>query len=43
LKKELASCQQAAGTRAPLDFAMVFVKSLAELQNQFAALARRLC
>jgi hypothetical protein len=42
LERELAGCQPAKAPRAPLDFAIVFVKSQAELQNQFAALTRRL-
>jgi hypothetical protein len=42
LEQDLSSCQPARGTREPVDFAMVFVKSQKDLQKQFAALMNRL-
>lgn len=42
LKPALASCEIAKDGRGPLDFAMLFVKSQAELKNQFARVSRQL-
>ncbi len=40
LKTSLANCSPA--TNAPLDFAMIFVKTAAELKKQFSSFARQL-
>jgi hypothetical protein len=42
LKGALASCQSVKDGKAPLDFAMVFVKSQAELKKEFPRFARLL-
>jgi hypothetical protein len=42
LKGELALCNTVKDEKTPLDFAMIFVKSQAELKQQFLALASRL-
>ena len=42
LKDALATCQIAKGGNVPLDFVMVFVKTQAELKQQFSRLARQL-
>lgn len=42
LKESLASCRVAKDGQGPLDFAMVFVKSSAELKKKFADLAQQL-
>jgi hypothetical protein len=42
LKPALSSCQIANDGRGPLDFAMTFVKSQAELKKQFARMAKQL-
>jgi hypothetical protein len=42
LKPSLQSCRIAAGGRGPLDFAIIFVKSQAEMKKQFADIAKRL-
>jgi hypothetical protein len=42
LRVALADCTEAAEGRGPLNFAMVFGKTQAELQKQFARVARQL-
>ncbi len=42
LKSALASCEALINGRRPLDFAMIFVKSQAEMEKQFFLFARRL-
>ena len=42
LKEALATCQIAKHDRAPLDFAMIFVKSAAGLKKEFSQVAKRL-
>ena len=42
LKDALATCQIVKDGRAPLDFAMIFVKSTSELKKQFAQVAKKL-
>ena len=42
LRPALASCEIAKDGRGPLDFAILFVKSRAELKNQFARVSRQL-
>ena len=42
LKDALAGCKLSKDGRGPLDFAMVFVKTQAELKAQFSKLARQL-
>jgi hypothetical protein len=42
LKQALGGCEIAKDGRGPLDFAMLFVKSQAELKNQFARVSRQL-
>jgi len=42
LKEALASCPVAKDGRGPVDFAMIFVKSSAELKKKFADLAQQL-
>ena len=42
LKAALATCRLLKDGRSPLDFAMVFVKSSADLQKNFGKVARRL-
>ena len=42
LKSDLALCEIANDEKAKLDFAMIFVKSQAEMKQQFAAFASRL-
>jgi len=42
LKAALADCQIAKDGREPLDFAMIFVKSAADLEKKFSAVAKRL-
>jgi hypothetical protein len=42
LREALAKCDLASNGRQPLDFAMIFVKSQAELQKHFARHARML-
>lgn len=42
LKAALASCRMVKDSRGPLDFAMIFVKSAAELTRNFAHIAHRL-
>jgi hypothetical protein len=42
LRAALASCNSAPNLKAPLDFAMVFTKSRADLQQQFVRLAKAL-
>lgn len=42
LKSALASCQLVKDGRGPLDFAMVFVKSRADLKKEFARFAKLL-
>jgi hypothetical protein len=42
LKQALADCVMANGGRGPLDFAMIFVKSQAELNKQFPRVAKQL-
>jgi hypothetical protein len=42
LKPALAGCEIAKDGRGPLDFAMLFVKSQAELKTQFARVSRQL-
>jgi hypothetical protein len=42
LKDALAACKIAKDGKGPLDFAMIFVKTQAELKQQFPKLARQL-
>lgn len=42
LKPALAGCEMAKDGRGPLDFAMMFVKSQAELKKQFAHVSKQL-
>lgn len=42
LRPALAGCEIAKDGRGPLDFAMLFVKSQAELKTQFARVSRQL-
>jgi hypothetical protein len=42
LKKALADCEMAKDGQAALDFAMIFVRSQAEMKEQFPLYARRL-
>jgi hypothetical protein len=42
LKSALAECRMAKGNQASLDFAMLFVKSRADLENEFSRLRKRL-
>jgi hypothetical protein len=42
LKSALATCQIAKGGPVPLDFAMIFVKSAADLKKEFSQVAKRL-
>lgn len=42
LKDALADCSVAKDGKGPLDFAIIFVRSAAELQKEFAALAQKL-
>jgi hypothetical protein len=42
LKKDLSTCEFAEDGKAQLDFAMIFVKSQAEMKEQFPRFARRL-
>lgn len=42
LKDALDSCQRIKDGRGPLDFAMLFVKSSADLQKKFAKIAKQL-
>jgi len=42
LKDALAGCITAKDGKGPLDFAMIFTRSSAELRKEFAALARKL-
>jgi hypothetical protein len=42
LKKSLADCELAKDGQAALDFAMIFVRSQAEMKEQFPRYARRL-
>jgi len=42
LKEALASCRIAKDGRGPLDFAMIFVKSAAELKKQFRKVSQQL-
>lgn len=42
LKDALAECSVAKDGKGPLDFAIIFVRSSAELQKEFAALAQKL-
>ena len=42
LKAALATCRVAKDGSAPLDFAMVFVKSAADLKKQFSQIAKQL-
>lgn len=42
LRESLHACEMASDARAPLDFAMLFVKSRAELKKQFPRTAKQL-
>ncbi|MBZ5574471.1 MAG: DUF3052 domain-containing protein [Acidobacteriia bacterium] len=42
LKDALAACQMVRDGRGPLDFAMIFVKSAAELKKKFSQAAKQL-
>jgi hypothetical protein len=42
LKNALATCRIAKADTEPLDFAMIFVKSAAELKKQFAEISKQL-
>jgi len=42
LKSALAKCDVVSDTKAPLDFAMLFTKSSAELKNDFSRIAKSL-
>jgi len=42
LKDALAGCSTAKEGKGPLDFAMIFARSAAELRREFTALARKL-
>ena len=42
LKPALAGCEMAKGGRGPLHFAMIFVKSQAEMKNLFARVSKQL-
>ncbi|HVI79848.1 MAG TPA: hypothetical protein VM715_17115 [Candidatus Acidoferrum sp.] len=42
LKPELANCELLAAAKAPLDFAMLFTKSSAELRREFPRIAKAL-
>ena len=42
LRDALAACQIAKDVRAPLDFAMIFVKEAAALKKKFSEVAKRL-
>jgi hypothetical protein len=42
LKPSLDSCRITANGRGPLDFAMIFVKSQAEMKKQFPSVAKQL-
>jgi hypothetical protein len=42
LKAALATCRVVKDSRGPLDFAMVFVKSAADLKKKFAKVAKQL-
>jgi hypothetical protein len=42
LKKDLAGCEVVEGDSVPLDFAMIFVKSQAEMKEHFPKFVRRL-
>jgi hypothetical protein len=42
LKKDLAGCEVVEADSVPLDFAMIFVKSQAEMKEHFPRFARRL-
>jgi hypothetical protein len=42
LKNALATCQIEKNARHPLDFAMIFVKSAADLKKKFSPVAKRL-
>ena len=42
LKADLARCQMANGSVGPLDLAMIFVKTQADMKKQFSRLAKQL-
>jgi len=42
LKSSLAACRIAKDNRGPLDFAMIFVKSAADLKKEFLQISRQL-
>lgn len=42
LKQALSTCQVVKDGRVPLDFAMIFVKSAADLKKKFSQVAKRL-
>jgi hypothetical protein len=42
LRESLRTCEMASDARGPLDFAMLFVKTQADLKKQFARAARQL-
>jgi len=42
LKKDLSMCQMVNGEEGKLDFAMIFIKSQAEMKEQFPLFGRRL-
>jgi hypothetical protein len=42
LKADLAHCQMASGNAGPLDLAMIFVKTQADMKKQFSRFAKQL-